>query len=166
MARVTFKGKPVETVGELPAVGSPAPDFRLVNGDLEDVSLASFKGKKKILNIVPSLDTDVCAETARKFNEKVGGRDDTVVLVVSADLPFAQKRFCSTEGLEGVVPLSLMRSRAFAKDYGVLITRGPLAGIAARAIVVLDTNDKVVHTQLVSEITEEPDYDAAFASVR
>ena len=165
MARVTLKGNPVETVGDLPAVGSQAPDFRLVNADLKDVTLSDFGGKKKILSIVPSLDTPVCATSARKFNEKAAGRDDAVVLVVSADLPFAQARFCSTEGLAGVVPLSLMRSKAFAKDYGVLITGGPLAGVAARAIVVLDENNRVLHTQLVGEIAEEPDYDAALAAL-
>jgi thiol peroxidase len=166
MARVTLKGNPFETSGELPAVGSAAPDFRLVGADLQDTTLASFQGKKKILNIVPSLDTDVCATSARKFNEQAGGLADTVVLVVSADLPFAMKRFCATEGLEDVLPLSLMRSRKFAKDYGVLLTEGPLEGITARAIVVLDENDKVVHNQLVGEIAEEPDYAAALAAVR
>jgi thiol peroxidase len=165
MAKVTLKGSPLETSGQLPAPGGKAPDFRLVGGNLEDVSLADFRGKKKILNIVPSLDTDVCATSARKFNERAGALRDTVVLVVSADLPFAQKRFCSTEGLAHVVPLSLMRSRAFAKDYGVLLTSGPLEGIMARAVVCLDENDRVLHAQLVPEITQEPDYRAALAAV-
>jgi thiol peroxidase len=146
------------------AVGSKAPDFRLVDSDLGDVSLARFQGKKKILNIVPSLDTGVCATSTRKFNEKAAGRPGTVVLVVSADLPFAQKRFCSTEGIRNVVPLSMMRSRAFATDYGTLITDGPLEGISARAVVVLDEQDRVLHAQLVREVSEEPDYDAAFAA--
>jgi len=165
MARITLKGDPFETSGELPAVGSQAPDFRLVDADLADVSLASFAGKKKILSVVPSLDTAVCATSARKFNERAGSRGDTVVLVVSADLPFAQKRFCTTEGLENVKTLSLMRGKGFAKEYGVLITDGPLAGVTARAVVVLDQHDKVVHTQLVPEIGEEPDYDAALAAL-
>lgn len=166
MSKVTLKGNPFETSGELPAVGSPAPRFRLVDSDLEDVSLESFAGKKKILNIVPSLDTPVCAASARKFNEQAAALADTVVLVISADLPFAQKRFCAAEGIDGVVPLSMMRSRAFAKDYGVLLTGGPLQGIMSRAVVVLDANDNVVYHQLVGEITEEPDYAAALAAAR
>ena len=166
MAQTALKGTPVNLAGDLPSVGSPAPDFKLVDKDLGDKSLADFAGKKKLLNIVPSLDTDVCATSARKFNEQAGGLDNTVVLVVSADLPFAMKRFCSTEGLEDVVPLSLMRSRKFAKEYGVLLTNGPLEGITARAIVVLDENDKVVHNQLVGEIGQEPDYEAALGAAR
>jgi thiol peroxidase len=166
MAKVTLKGNTVDTNGELPASGAQAPDFRLVGADLQDVHLGSFKGKKKILNIVPSLDTAVCATTARKFNEQAGSLGNAVVLVISTDLPFAQKRFCTTEGLENVVPLSMMRSRAFAKDYGVLLTSGPLEGITARAVVVLDESDKIVHTQLVGEIGEEPDYEAALNAAR
>jgi thiol peroxidase len=165
MAKITLKGNPFETSGDLPAVGQEAPPFRLVDGDLADVHLANYAGKKKVLNIVPSLDTPVCAASARKFNEKAAGRGDTVVLVISADLPFAQKRFCETEGLTNVIPLSMMRSRAFAKDYGTLITGGPLEGISARAVVALDENDKVVHAQLVPEIAEEPNYDAALAAL-
>jgi len=165
MANITHKGNPIHTIGELPAVGAKAPDFKLVDGDLKDVSLATFKGKKKVLNIVPSLDTSVCATSTRKFNEKAGGLPGTVVLVVSSDLPFAQKRFCTTEGLKNVVPLSLMRSRDFAKDYGVLITDGLLQGITARAVVVLDENDTVVYRQLVPEIGQEPDYDSALKAV-
>jgi len=166
MATVTLKGTQIHTDGNLPAVGSKAPDFKLVNGELADVSLASFKGKRKILNIVPSLDTAVCATSTRKFNEKAGSIPNTVVLVVSADLPFASKRFCVAEGLQNVVPLSLMRSRDFAKDYGVLLTDGPLAGITARAVLVLDEHDKVLHQQLVPEITQEPDYEAALQAVQ
>ncbi len=166
MATVTLKGNPIHTIGDLPAVGKKAPDFKLVNGDLKDVSLADFKGKRKVLNIVPSLDTAVCATSTRKFNEKAGQLPNTVVLVVSSDLPFASKRFCAAEGLQNVVPLSLMRSRDFAKDYGVLLTDGPLQGITARAVVVLDESDKVVHRQLVPEIGQEPDYDAALAAAR
>jgi thiol peroxidase len=165
MAQVTAQGNPFETSGELPEVGSQAPDFRLVGADLKDVSLADFRGKKKILSIVPSLDTSVCAASTRAFNERVSALPNVVVLVVSADLPFAQKRFCETAGIDGVVPLSLMRSRAFAKDYGVLMTEGPLEGVLARAVVVLDANDRVVYTELVPEIGQEPDYDGAIAAL-
>ncbi len=165
MATVTLKGNAIHTNGELPGIGSKAPDFRLVNGELQDVTLAKFKGKKKVLNIVPSLDTPVCATSTRKFNEKASALENAVVLVISADLPFASGRFCTTEGLKNVVPLSLMRSRAFAKEYGVLITDGPLAGICARAVLVLDESDKVVHRQLVPEIGQEPDYDAALQAL-
>ena len=166
MATVTLKGNPIHTSGSLPAVGSKAPDFRLAGGDLKDVSLASFKGKKKVLNIVPSLDTSVCATSTRKFNETAGSHPNAVVLIVSADLPFAAGRFCTAEGLKNVVPLSLMRGRQFARDYGVLITDGPLEGITARAVVVLDESDKVVHTELVPEIGQEPNYDAALAALK
>jgi thiol peroxidase len=166
MAQVTLKGNPIHTSGELPAVGAKAPDFILTTGDLKDVTLADYKGKRKILNIVPSLDTPTCATSTRKFNEKAGQLANTVVLVVSADLPFAQKRFCATEGLQNVVPLSLIRGKHFAKDYGVFIEDGPLAGICARAVVVLDENDKVVHRQLVPEIGQEPDYEAALKAVK
>ena len=165
MATVTLQGNEFNTNGELPAVGSAAPDFHLVDGKLNDVHLSDYSGKKKILNIVPSLDTPTCATSAKTFNEKVAGRDDVVVLVVSADLPFAQGRFCSAEGIENVIPLSLMRTRGFAKDYGVLLTDGPLAGITTRAIVVIDADDKVVYTELVAEIADEPDYDSAFAAL-
>ncbi len=166
MAQVTLKGNPIHTNGDLPAVGSKAPDFKLTAGDLKDVTLADYKGKKKILNIVPSLDTPTCATSTRKFNESAGKLPDTVVLVVSADLPFAAKRFCTTEGLQNVVPLSLMRDKAFAKDYGVLLQDGPLAGICARAVVVVDRDDKVVYRQLVPEIGQEPDYDRALAAAK
>ena len=166
MAQVTLKGNPIHTNGELPKVGAPAPAFKLTGGDLKDVTLADYKGKKKILNIVPSLDTSTCATSTRKFNESAGKLANTVVLVVSADLPFASKRFCTTEGLQNVVPLSLMRDKNFAKDYGVLLQDGPLAGLTARAVVVLDENDKVIHRQLVPEIGQEPDYEAALAAVR
>jgi thiol peroxidase len=166
MAQVTLKGNPVSTSGNLPAVGSKAPDFKLVGEDLQDVTLGSFKGKKKILNIVPSLDTSVCATSARKFNERAKEIPNCAVIIVSADLPFASERFRSSEGLTEIVTLSMMRSRAFARDYGVLVTSGPLAGICARAVVVLDENDLVVHTELVSEIAREPNYDLVLAAVR
>lgn len=166
MASVTLKGNPVTLNGDLPAVGSQAPDFSLVGADLGDVSLGSFRGKRKIISIVPSLDTPTCATSTRRFNEEAGKLDDTVVLVVSADLPFASKRFCTTEGLENVHTLSMMRAKHFAKDYGMLITDGPLAGITARAIVVLDESDKVLYTELVGEIGDEPDYEAALEALK
>jgi len=166
MANITLKGNPIHTNGDLPAKGAKAPDFKLTGADLKDVHLSDFKGKRKILNIVPSLDTPVCATSTRKFNEKAGSLPNTVVLVVSGDLPFASKRFCVAEGLSNVVTLSFMRDKNFAKDYGVLIQDGPLAGISARAVVVLDGDDKVIHAQLVPEIGQEPDYDAALAAAR
>jgi thiol peroxidase len=165
MATVTLQGNPIHTNGDLPAVGSKAPDFRLVNKDLAEVSLGAFAGKKKLLNIVPSLDTSVCAISTKKFSDHAKGRSDVAVLIVSADLPFASSRFCTAEGIENVVTLSMMRSRNFAKDYGVLITDGPLAGITARAVVVLDANDKVIYTELVPEIVQEPNYQAAIAAL-
>lgn len=166
MATVTLRGNEFRTNGELPAVGATAPDFKLVDGDLNDKTLADFAGKKKLLNIVPSLDTPVCAKSTRKFNEYAAGRDNAVMLIVSADLPFAQKRFCGGEKLGNVVPLAMMRSKNFAKDYGVLLQDGPLAGVTARAIVVIDENDKVVYTELVREIAQEPDYEAALAALQ
>ena len=166
MAQVTLKGNPIHTNGELPAVGAKAPDFRLTGGDLKDVSLADYRGKRKVLNIVPSLDTAVCAMSTRKFNESASKLPNTVVLVISADLPFAAKRFCTVEGLQNVVPLSLMRDKSFAKDYGVLIQDGGLAGLCARAVVVLDEGDNVVYRQLVPEIGQEPDYDKAIAATK
>ena len=165
MATITLKGNPIHTSGELPAVGGKAPGFSLVNADLKNVTLADLAGKRKVLNIVPSLDTGVCATSTRKFNARASSLRNAVVLVISADLPFAQKRFCSTEGLANVIPLSLMRGRGFAKEYGVLIIDGPMEGICARAVVVLDENDTVRHAQLVREIGEEPDYDAALQAL-
>ncbi len=165
MATVTFKGNPIRLSGELPAIGSKAPDFRLTAGDLSEVSLADLRGRKKILNIVPSLDTPVCATSTRKFNQRASEFPDTTVLVISADLPFAQKRFCETEGIGNVRPLSMMRDKQFARDYGVLIEEGPLAGLAARAVVVLDAGDNVLYTQLVPELAQEPDYEAVLAAL-
>ena len=165
MAIIRFKDNPTRTNGELPAVGSKAPDFSLVGPDLNDVSLEDFKGKKKLLNIVPSLDTPVCAASSKKFNEEAKSRADTVVLVISADLPFAQTRFCSAENTDEIKTLSLMRGDDFAKDYGVLIQDGPLAGLTARAVVVIDENDKVSYTQLVPDIGDEPDYDKALGAL-
>jgi len=166
MANVLFKGTPAHTSGELPKVGSKAPDFKLTAGDLSEVSLANFKGKKKLLSIVHSLDTGVCAASTRRFNEFAKNRADVVVLVVSCDLPFAQGRFCGAEGIKNVVTLSMMRDRHFAKDYGVLLTDSPLAGLTARATLVLDENDKVLYTQLGPELTVEPDYDRALAALK
>jgi len=165
MANITLGGNPIHTSGELPAVGSQAPDFRLTAGDLKDLSLADFKGKKKVLNIVPSLDTPVCATSTRKFNADAGKLANVSVLVVSADLPFASKRFCTTEGLANVTPLSTFRS-GFAKDYGIAIVDGPLAGVTGRAVVVLDENDKVAYVELVPEIKQEPNYEAALAALK
>ena len=164
MAQITFKGSPVHTNGELPAVGSQAPAFKLAGGDLAEVGLANFAGKKKLLNIVPSLDTPVCATSTRRFNEYASRHPDTVMLMISADLPFAQGRFCTGEKLDNVVALSSFRSD-FLKDYGVLITDSPLAGLGARAVVVLNADDKVLYTELVPEIGEEPDYQAALAAL-
>ncbi len=165
MATITLEGNEIHTNGELPAVGSAAPDFKLTTGELADVSLADFAGKKKLLNIVPSLDTGVCATSTKKFNDAAKGRDDVVFLTISADLPFAQGRFCEAENIDAVKTLSMMRDRNFAKDYGVLITDGPLAGITARAVVVLGADNKVVYTELVPEIVQEPDYDKALAAL-
>lgn len=165
MAQITLKGNPCNTNGELPAVGNQAPDFSLVASNLQNMALANYAGKKKLLNIVPSLDTPVCAASARKFNETFAGRDDAVALVVSADLPFAAGRFCSIEGLKNVASLSMMRDKQFAQDYGVLITDGPLAGLTARAVIVLDADNRVLYTQLVPEIGQEPDYQAAMLAL-
>ena len=166
MATITLRGTPITTSGSLPTVGSQAPDFKLVGEDLQDVSLGNFKGKKKILNIVPSLDTSVCATSARKFNEKAKEIPNCAILMISSDLPFASERFRSNEGLTEIITLSMMRSHDFALDYGVLLTSGPLAGICARAVVVLDENDKVVHTELVAEIAREPNYDLVLAAIK
>ncbi len=166
MATVTLKGNPIDVAGSFPQKGQKAPAFKLVAKDLKDVSLADYAGKRKVLNIVPSLDTAVCATSTRKFNEKAGSLANAVVLVISADLPFAAGRFCSTEGLNNVVTLSTLRGREFMKAYGVEITSGPLTGVTARGVVVLDENDTVLHAELVPEIAQEPDYDAALAALK
>jgi len=161
MATVTLRGNPIQTSGELPKPGSEIPGFRLVDVSLKDITLHDYAGKRKVLNIFPSIDTPTCAMSVRKFNEQAGKLSNTVVLCISADLPFAQKRFCGAEGLANVVTLSLMRGRNFGKDYGVLIEDGPFAGLTARAVLVLDTDNKVLHSELVGEIANEPDYEAA-----
>ena len=166
MANVTLGGNPIEVGGQFPTAGSKAPAFTLVGADLKDVSLADFAGKRKVLNIVPSLDTPVCATSTRKFNEAAAKLDNTVVLSISADLPFAAGRFCTTEGIANVKPLSTFRDKGFKQAYGVDITSGPLAGVTARAVVVLDADDTVLYSQLVPEIKDAPNYDAALAALK
>jgi thioredoxin-dependent peroxiredoxin len=165
MSNVTFHGQSISVNGQFPAVGSAAPAFSLVAGDLSDATLSKFSGKRKVLNIFPSVDTPTCAASVRHFNASASKLDNAVVLCISADLPFAQARFCGAEGLDNVVNLSLMRGRQFLNDYGVAIAEGPLAGLAARAVVVLDEHDKVIHAELVSEIGNEPNYDAALKAL-
>jgi thiol peroxidase len=166
MANITLRGTPIHTIGDLPKVGTKAPDFKLTSGDLKDLGLADHAGKRKVLNISPSLDTSVCATAARKFNDTAGKLGNTVVLLITADLPFAAKRFCTAEGLQNVIPLSLMRDKKFAEDYGVLLVDGPMAGLCARSVVVLDESNKVIHAQLVPETVNEPDYESALAALR
>lgn len=166
MPTVTHKGNPIEIAGNLPATGSKAPRFTLTNTALQDVGLKDFKRKKKILNINPSLDTGICAMSAKKFNEAVADMKDVVVLNISRDLPFAAKRFCETNNINNVIALCEMRDRKFGKKYGIEIKSGALAGLLARAIVVLDKGNRVVYTQLVPEIAQEPDYDAALNAVK
>jgi thiol peroxidase len=166
MATVTFKGSPIDVAGSFPTEGQTVPNFRLVSKDLKDVSLEEYAGKRKVLNIVPSLDTPVCAMSTRKFNEKAGGLANTVVLVISADLPFASSRFCAAEGLNNVVTLSTLRGSSFKRSYGVDVTSGPLAGLCARGVVVLDDKNRVLHSELVPEIAQEPNYDAALAALK
>lgn len=164
MAEILFQGKPLNIDGEMPVVGSDAPDFLLVNGRLENVSLDTYAGKKKVLSIVPSLDTPTCAASARVFNQKIDQLKNTVVLVISADLPFAQGRFCEAEGLKSIIPLSTFRSN-FAEEYGVNIIDTILAGLTARAIIILDEENKVIYTELVTELANEPNYEAALAAL-
>lgn len=165
-ANVKLGDATVEVQGALPAVGQKAPDFSLVNKDLADVTLANFSGKRKILNIFPSLDTQTCAMSVRRFNQLASSHPDAVVLCISADLPFAQSRFCGAEGLNNVVTLSTMRGREFLRNYGVEMSTGPLVGLCARAVVVLDRDNKVMHAELVPELKNEPDYDAALAALK
>lgn len=165
MASITLQGNPISTVGELPATGSAAPAFSAVKTDLSECTLAELAGKKVVLNIFPSIDTGVCAASTRRFNKEAGALDNTVVVCVSADLPFALGRFCGAEGLEDVVPVSIFRNPAFGKDYGATIADGPLAGLLSRAVVVVDESGKVAYTEQVPEITQEPNYEAALAAL-
>ncbi len=165
MAKTAFKGDPVNTQAELPSVGAAAPAFALTGTDLSDVTLEKYKGKRLVLNIFPSVDTGVCAASVRKFNELAAGLDNTAVLCVSADLPFALGRFCGAEGIENVESASVFRSPEFGQEYGVLMTDGPLKGLLARAVVVVDEAGAVSYTELVPEIGQEPDYDSAVAAL-
>ena len=164
MAQITLRGDVIHTNGELPTVGSQAPDFVLTTGELADVSLSDYSGKKKLLNIVPSLDTPTCQLSTKKFNEAAKQHDNAVFLTVSADLPFAQGRFCQAENLEVIQSLSTFRSN-FSEEYGINIVDGPLAGVTGRAVLVLDEDNKVIHSELVPEIAQEPDYDSALATL-
>lgn len=165
MAKITLKGNEISTIGYLPAVGSQAPDFTLVKTDLAETGLKEYRGKTVVLNIFPSIDTGVCAASARRFNSEAGNRKDTVVLCVSADLPFAHNRFCEAEGLKNVVPASAFRSPDFGRDYGQTITSGVLTGLLARAVVVISPEGKVRYTEQVPEIGQEPNYRAALDSI-
>ncbi len=165
MAQITLKGNPINTCGDLPASGSAAPDFSLTDAGLADVSLKNYAGKKVVLNIFPSIDTPTCAESVRRFNKEASNNDNTVVLCISRDLPFALKRFCGAEGLEDVISLSEMREMKFGEDYGVRIVDGPLAGLHSRAVVVIDDSGTVSYTEQVPEIADEPNYDAALAAL-
>jgi thioredoxin-dependent peroxiredoxin len=166
MSKVTLKGNPVSTIGDLPLVGSKAPEFSLVGTNLADVKNTDFTGKRVVLNIFPSLDTATCAASVRRFNVEASKLQDATVVCISKDLPFAHSRFCTTEGIENVVSASEFRSNAFGKNYGVMITDGPLQGLMARAVVVLDKDGTVIHSQLVPEISEEPDYESALNSLK
>lgn len=163
MAEITFKGSPVPLFGDLPKPGAFAPDFRLAGDDLSDVALKDYAGKTVVLNIFPSIDTPVCAMSVRKFNTEIGNVENAVVICISADLPFAHARFCGAEGLDHVVTASTFRNPDFGESYGTRITDGPLSGLMARAVVVIDGQGKVAYSQLVGEIAEEPDYDRALA---
>ena len=166
MATITFKGSPVETSGALPEVNSKAPDFSLTKTDLSDISLSDVSGKRIVMNIFPSIDTPVCAASTRRFNEEAGKMDNTVVLCISADLPFAHNRFCEAEGLKDVIPLSVFRAHAFGKDYGLTITSGPLSGLLSRAVIIFDEEGNVIYTEQVPEIAQEPDYDRALDALK
>jgi thiol peroxidase len=165
MASITFKGDPVSTVGDLPAVGTDAPAFSAVKTDLSECTMADLAGKKVVLNIFPSIDTGVCAASTRRFNKEAAALQNTVVVCVSADLPFALGRFCGAEGLDDVVPVSTFRNPEFGTSYGVTIADGPLAGLLSRAVVVIDESGKVTYTEQVSEIAQEPNYEAALAAL-
>ncbi len=164
MTAITFHGKPIHTCGNLPEIGSKAPHFELVSGQLKNVTLKNYEGKKKVLVIVPSLDTPTCAMSTRTFNEKSSRLDNTVILVISLDLPFAQGRFCETEGIKDIIPLSCFRS-SFADDYGLRLTDSLLKGLTARAVIIIDKDNTIIYSELVKDITNEPDYKAALASL-
>ncbi len=166
MAKITFKGTPVNTVGNLPAIGSQVPDFTVTKTDLTETSLKDYAGHKLILNIFPSLDTGTCAMSVRHFNEAASQLNGTKVLCISADLPFAQKRFCGAENLTNVTPASVFRHSDFGKKFGVTLLDSPLAGLLSRAVVVVDEKGKVIYTQQVPEIVDEPNYDAALAAIK
>jgi thiol peroxidase len=166
MAQITLQGNKINTNGTLPAVGSKAPDFKLVKTDLSETSLQDYKGKRVVLNIFPSLDTSVCATSVRKFNAEVSKLENTVVLCISKDLPFAHSRFCTTEGLNNVIPASEFRDNAFSDAYKVRIIDGPLAGLHARAVVVINEDGDIVYTELVPEIAQEPDYNSAVKALK
>lgn len=166
MATITLKGNPIHTAGNLPAVGQPMPDFLLTKTDLSDISLSAFTGKRIVLNIFPSLDTGVCAASVRRFNAEAEKIPGTVVLCVSKDLPFAHARFCTTEGLLHVISASELRNDNFGRDFGVTITDGPLAGLLSRAVVIADEQGRVIYTEQVPEIVQEPDYEKALAVLR
>ena len=166
MAQITLQGEPIETIGELPAVGASALNFTLTKSDLSDVTLLDFPDKQLVLNIFPSIDTSVCAASVRRFNKEASDLDKTVVLCISADLPFAHSRFCETEGLNDVIPLSVFRAPEFGIDYGITITTGLLKSLLSRAIIIIDVSGQVIYTEQVPEITQEPDYEAALAALK
>ncbi len=166
MAQVTFKGNPVPTAGSLPKIGAPAPDFKIVKTDLTSLSLSDLKGKKVVLNIFPSLDTPVCANSVRRFNAEAAGLENTVILCISRDLPFAQSRFCAAEGLNNVITGSEYRDSSFSDAYKIRITDGPLQALFSRAIVVIDAKGNIVYTEQVPDISHEPDYDKALAALK
>jgi len=165
MATITLKGTPIETIGDLPQIGETAPGFTLTQRDLSETTLSDFAGKRIVLNIFPSLDTAVCATSVRRFNVGASKLENSVVLCVSADLPFAHERFCGAEGIDDVLSVSSFRSEAFGKDYGVKITSGPLTGLLSRAIVIIDESGKVIYTEQVPEIAQEPNYEAALTAL-
>jgi thiol peroxidase len=165
MAKISLKGNPINSIGNLPVVGNVVPNFKLVGSDLSVKTKADFAGKKVIYNIFPSLDTDICATSVRKFNQQASSLENTIVLCVSMDLPFAHKRFCATEGIENVVNLSAFRKEGFEKDFGVEIIDGPLAGVLSRAVVVTNENGVVIYNEQVPEIVQEPNYEAALESL-
>lgn len=166
MAKVTFQGNHVNTIGQLPAVGTQAPDFVGVKADLSDLRLSDLRGKRVVLNIFPSIDTGVCAASVRHFNQLAAELQNTVVLCLSVDLPFAQARFCGAEGIKNVTTLSLFREPSFGKDYGVLLTDSPMKGLLSRSVLVLDEQGKVCYTELVPEIAQEPNYQAALDALK